>query len=850
MFALRLLWRDWRGGELGILSTSIVIAVTIVTAISLFSSRLQQSIVAESSFFLAADKVLRSAGPVDPAWLQRATEEGLRQGQVLNFQSMVMAGSADTDGEFNPEQMQFTSVKAASDSYPLLGQLEVSDRAFGVSETVSAGPAPGQIWLDSRLVPLLDIALGDQVQVGAKALVASRVLVNEPDKAGGFSSFGPRVLMNLADIPATQILQPGSRVEYRYLFAGPPQSLERFGAWLNPQMQPGQRWLGLDDIQPQISKSIARAEQFLLLAGALGVGLAGIAIALAARRYSERHLDYVAMMKSLGATSRRIMLMYAGNLLLLAALATVVGSALGWLIQQGFFAILVGLFDISAAPAVSLRPFVIGAITALVCLMAFALPPLLALQGISPLRVIRRDIDSGGASDILSYAMGVGGIGLLMYWYSGSLQLTLAVLAGVALTFLIVGTLAWYLLRGGSMVGMQAGSMWRLALASMRRRGLQNAVQAVIFSLAIMLLLMLALVRSSLIEEWQVQLPEGTPNHFLINVAEHEVAAVDAVLTENALVKENIYAMVRGRLVAVNRTAAREYVQSLGELPDSDQDAAPGAGGNRGAELDRGTNLSWSDTIPSGNKLLQGQWWQPGSEAAELSIEASIAERYGISLGDQLTFQVGSEQLTVTTTSIREVDWGSMQPNFYMMLPPGLLRQYPATYITSFYLPADKKLFLNQFLRQFPTITVIEMDAMIVQIRSIISQVSRAIELVLGLIIISGLLVLVASVQASLDSRFQESAILRALGAGRRLVLGSLVIEFSVLGLLAGFLAAISAELSVFGLQEYLLDMEFVLHPWVWLIGPLLGALLIGSAGYITCRKVINTPPIEVLREL
>jgi len=845
MFGLRLLWRDWRGGELGILTASIVIAVTIVTAISLFSSRLQQSIVAESSFFLAADKVLRSAGPVDPAWLERAKEEGLRQGQVLNFQSMVMAGSTGADGEFIPEQMQFTSVKAASDSYPLLGELEVSDRAFGVSEKVSGGPEPGQIWLDSRLVPLLDIALGDRVQVGAKALVASRVLVNEPDKAGGFSSFGPRVLMNIADIPATEILQPGSRVEYRYLFAGAPASLERFGAWLSPQMQAGQRWLGLDDIQPQISKSIARAEQFLLLAGALGVGLAGIAIALAARRYSERHFDYVAMMKSLGATSGRIMSMYTSNLLLLAALATVVGWALGWLIQQGFFAILVGLFDISAAPAMSLRPFVIGAITALVCLLAFALPPLLALQGISPLRVIRRDIDSGGTSDMLSYGLGVGGIGLLMYWYSGSLQLTLAVLAGVALTFLIVGTLAWYLLRGGSMVGMQAGSVWRLALASMRRRGLQNAVQAVIFSLAIMLLLMLALVRSSLIEEWQVQLPKGTPNHFLINVAEHEVAAVDAVLSENALSKEKLYAMVRGRLVAVNRMAAREYVQSLGQLPEQDSTA-----GNRGGELDRGTNLSWSETIPPGNKLLQGQWWQPGSEAAELSIEASIAERYGIKLGDELTFQIGSEQLVVTTTSIREVDWGSMQPNFFMMLPPALLRQYPATYITSFYLPLDKKLFLNQFLRQFPTITVIEMDAMIVQIRSIISQVSRAIELVLGLIIVSGLLVLVASVQASLDSRFQESAILRTLGAGRKLVLGSLVIEFSALGLLAGFLAAISAELSVLGLQEYLLDMEFVLHPWVWVTGPLVGAVLIGSAGYITCRKVINTPPIEVLREL
>lgn len=852
MFGLRLLWRDWRGGELGILSASIVIAVTIVTAISLFSNRLQQSIVAESSFFLAADKVLQTQGPIDDSWLLEAEQKGLRRAQVLNFQSMVMAGSKDSAGEFIPRQMQFASIKAASDSYPLLGELDVSNQAFGSTEKIASGPKAGNVWLDSRLVPLLDIELGDTIQIGEASLIASKVVVNEPDKAGGFSAFGPRVLMNLADITATEIVQPGSRVEYRYLFAGSAEQLEDYGSWLSEQMQPGQRWLGLKDIQPQISKSIERAEQFLLLAGALGVGLAGIAIALAARRYSERHYDYVAMMKSLGATSRRIMSIYINNLLLLAALATAAGCLLGWLIQEGFILILVDLFNISTIPEISARPFLIGAITALVCLLAFAVPPLLVLQGISPLRVIRRDIGTNGVSNAVSVGVGVAGIGLLMFWYSGSLKLTAAVLSGVALTFLIVGTLAWYLLRGGSLVGMQAGSVWRLALASLRRRGLQNAVQSVIFSLSIMLLLMLALVRSSLIEEWQVQLPEGTPNHFLVNVAEHEVDAVEDILASNDLVKEHIYPMVRGRLIEVNRVSARERLKEVRAL-SADKKTEEPTSENRSSdqtELDRGTNLSWSEELPVGNVLAHGQWWEPGSQKAELSIEMSIAERYGISVGDEVSFQIGSEKLTVVTTSIRQLDWDSMRPNFYMMFPPGLLKQYPATYITSFYLPVEEKMFLNRFLRKFPTITVIEMDSMIKQIRSIINQVSRAIELVLGLIIISGLLVLVASVQASLDSRYQESAILRTLGASRKLVLGSLVIEFSALGLLAGFLAAVSAELSVLGLQEYLLDMEFVIHPWVWLAGPVIGAILIGTAGYVTCRKVINTSPVDVLREL
>jgi putative ABC transport system permease protein len=512
------------------------------------------------------------------------------------------------------------------------------------------------------------------------------------------------------------------------------------------------------------------------------------------------------------------------------------GCLIGWMIQEGFIIILVDLFDVATFPSISFRPFAIGAVTALVCLFAFAVPPLVSLQGISPLRVLRRDIGANTVSDALSFTIGVAGIGLLMFWYSESAILTLTVLSGVGLTFLIVGCLAWYLLRGGSLVGMQAGSAWRLALASMRRRGMQNAVQAVIFSLSIMLLLMLALVRSSLIEEWQIQLPEGTPNHFLVNVAESEVTAVDRLLTSNQLAKEHIYPMVRGRLTEINRTSINARLIASSEDTRSD--------------MDREINLSWSEKLPSNNVVLAGQWWDKDSSKAEISIESGLAERLQVNLNDSLTFQIGSEKLSVTVTSIRQLDWDSMRPNFYMMFPPGLLKQFPATYITSFYLPSDKKLFLNQFLREFPTITVIEMDSMIVQIRSIISQVSQAIELVLALIIVSGLLVLVASVQASLDSRFQESAILRTLGAGRKLVLGSLVIEFSSLGLLAGFLAAVSAELSVFGLQEFLLDMEFVMHPWVWIAGPVIGAILIGSAGYITCRKVVNTPPVEVLREL
>ncbi len=838
MFGMRLLWRDWRGGELGVLFAALLIAVAIVTGISLFTDRLQQGITAQSSHFLAADRVLRTSDPVDPSWLYKADELGLLQAQTMTFRSMVYVGE-DLDGK-----MQFSAVKAVSDSYPLKGQLDVSDTPFGTVVKTPLSPPRGEVWLDSRLFPLLQVELGDSVFVGDAEFTVTKVVMNEPDRGSVFSGFAPRLLMNIDDIPATNVVQPGSRVRYRYLFSGDNQQLLQYGEWLQSRLDVSHRWLDLRDSQPRISNSMKRAEQFLLLAGALGVGLAGVAIALAARRYSERHYDYVAIMKSLGATSSRIMTIYTTNLLVLAMIAVVIGSMVGWLIQTVFFSVLMDYMSINMEHSATFRPYIIGSVTALVCLMAFALPPLLNLQGISPLRVLRRDLQGAMVSSVVSYAMGVGGIGLLMLWYSGNIQLTLAILAGIAATFIIVGAAAWYLLRGSTHMGMQAGSTWRLALASMRRRGYQNAVQAVIFSLSIMLLLVLFMVRSSLIEEWRIQLPEGTPNHFLMNVSAEEISAVEQLLADNGVSSEPIFPMARARLVNIGGMSREQWIKQE-VLPNMPIEST-----SRPENIAREVNLTWAYEMPSDNRLVEGTWWPPGSTKPEVSLEVEFAERLRLNVGDKLVFQIGSEPLEVEVSSIRSLNWDSMKPNFFLIFPPKVLKDYPATYITSFYLPPDKKRFLNQFLLNFPTITVIEMDAVIHQIRTIVDQVSGAVELVLGLIIVSGVLVLIASVQSSLDSRFQESAILRTLGAKRGLVLGSLAIEFSALGLLAGVLAAFSAELAVFGLQEYLLNMTYTMHPVLWFIGPIVGMVLIGSAGYVTCRKVVNTPPVKVLREL
>ncbi len=820
--ALRMLARDWRGGELGVLLASLVIAVAIVSGISAFAARLQNALEQESHRFLAADQVLSSSHDPGERWLEEASGRGLHTARTLSFPSMVYAGDED---------MYLASVKAVSDNYPLRGEMVVSERAFGELSNAASGPQPGSVWLDSRLFPLLNVEIGEQLTIGETRFEIAAAVRSEPDQGASVFGYGPRVMMHYRDIPSTGVVQPGSRVEYRLLFAGDEQTLETFTEQLESQLIAGERLLDVNNSQQGIGSALRRAEQFLLLAGSLGVVLAGIAIALAARRFSERHYDYVAIMKSLGSTSGNIKQLYSSSLLLLGILATALGCLLGWAIQESFLRLFSETLPV--APAASgMRPYAIGGATALVCLASFAWPPLYRLSQASPLRVLRRDMPSETRQTIVDYLLGLLAIVLLMLWYSGDVKLSAAVLVGLATSAGLAACAALLLLRGGRLAGMRAGSIWRLALAGLQRRGGANTLQVVIFSMAIMLLLILVLVRTSLIDEWQMQVPEGTPNHFLVNIAPHEFEEVRQVLRHNKIVSQPLYPMIRGRLTHINGEA-------LGRSDD------PSVG-----RREREANLSWAAQLPEDNSLVEGEWWQPDTQAALVSIEEEMAERLQVNIGDKLSYLIGSQPLEATVSSIRKLNWQSMRPNFWMVFPPAILQAYPATFITSFHLEADNKSFLNSFIRQFPTITVVEMDVVIKQIRSIIEQVSAAIELVLAVILVAGALVLIAGVQASVDSRLFESAVLRAIGGRRSLLLGSLVIEFSALGLFAGLLATVAAEISVFIVQTQVLDMNYVAHPLLWFLGPVTGVVSIGSLGVWNCRQVVSTPPIAVLREL
>ena len=830
--ARKLLLRDWRGGELSILLAALVLAVGVVVGISAFVSSLQSALESESRRFLAADQAVSSRSAIPEVWRQKAEDEGLQTASLVGFPSMVMN---------NRDSMYLASVKAVAAPYPLRGELKYSQAPYDPAIPAVGLPLPGEVWLAPRLFALLDVSVGDSVWVGEAELTVSGAIRAEPDSTAALFGYGPRLLMNLKDLPATEVIQPGSRVNYRLLLKGSDDTLKPFVAWLEPQLVQGQRLLGLDDGQPGVGRTLERARAFLLLAGSLGVVLAAAAIALAARRFSERHTDYVAVMKSLGASSGMINRLYGTSLALMGLVAGVLGCLTGWGIQGLFFTVFAEQLGVTPGP-MGVLPFVIGGMTALVCLLFFAWPPLARLALVSPLRVLRREEDASSAQKPQDYMLGMAAMTGLMWWYSSDLLLTASVVGGLLVTVGVGFLAAKGLLSIGRGLGSQAGSVWRLAMSGLLRRGNANALQMVIFAVAIMLMLVLVMIRTSLISQWQAQLPPGTPNHFLLNIAAEQRESLAQQLDALGIASEPLYPMTRGRVMAVNGAVLAEDRSETGE--------------SRGRQ--REANFTYAAVLPEATEVVDGQWW--GEEAGqqvspqqvsfqEVSLEERFAESVGAEVGDTLTFRIGADSFDAKVSSIRRADWQSMKPNFFVIFPPEVLNNFPKMYLTSFFLESDNKGALNPLVRAFPTVTVIELDIVIDEIRGIVDRVGQAIELVLAVILLAGALVLVAGVQSSVDVRLRESALLRALGARRGLLLGALAIEFSVLGLFAGLLAIIGAEAAAWGLQTQALDLAYEPTIWLWPLGVMAGVVIIGSVGVFSCRRAVNVPPLVVLRE-
>ena len=828
MLALRLLWRNWRSGEVKLLAAALMLAVAVVSGIAIFTDRLERTLVQESNMLLGADLIVRGSQPHNPDWSALAAEDGIEQTTAVLFSSMVYAG----------DHMHLASVKAVTDGYPLRGQLDISTIPFASQakdiQTAEGVPAPGEVWVDSRLLPLLHIELGDSLAVGEYELVVTQVIIREPDSASPFSFMGARVLMNMADLERTQVVQPGSRVQYQWLLAANNNALDSFAEWLEPQLSKHERLVDVESGQRGLGRTLETGRSFLLLAAVIGVLLAGVAIALAARQFSSRHVDQVALMKSFGVSAQRIRQLYFVQLLLLAVVASMAGLLVGELIQRIVAASLQQVYQIALGTA-SIYPYVISFATGLICLIFFALPSLWFLPGVPPLKILRRELGVNTLHLWIQVALAFSAILLLIILFSQDFALALSVIGALSGVLVITAGMALGLLKLSRLIATNSGSIWRLALANLQRRREQSLVQIVVFATAIMLLLTLTIVRTSLIDEWQLQLPEDAPNHFLVNIPPHDVEAVQQMLDEKQLEREQLYPMVRGRLTAINGTEPTEAQRSANGV------------------FNREANLTWTDTLAGDNEIVAGQWWDKWQSSAEglpgVSVEIELAEEAGLSIGDRLTFSLGGLILEAQIASFRSLDWRSMKPNFFFIFEPGALDNYSPTYITSLYLPLEQKSFINDLLRRYPTMLVIELDRIIDQIRTIVTQVSNGVLLVLWLTLVGGCLVLIAAVTSSIDSRKQESGLLRALGSPRRLMIGSVWAEFSVLGLLSGIIAVIGAEILLISLQYWVLETPIRPHYIFWLVGPLAGGLFVGSLGALSCRSVVNTPPAVVLRE-
>jgi putative ABC transport system permease protein len=811
---LKFALRDWRAGELRLLVAAVVLAVGTVTGISLFVDRLSGALLSESATYLAADRVVASTQAAPEAFVDAATRLGLDTARTMTFPSMVFAD----------DRHALVSVKAVSPGYPLRGELRTAAMPFEAGVVTHGLPPPGAVWLDT-------------LTVGVAELRVDAVLAAEPDRGGSFVDFGPRLLMHIDDVPRTEVVRPGSRIFYRLLIAGPSEALSALHKLVKPQLGPGFRWMSIRQASPSIGSALERAEGFLLLGGLLAVLLAGVAVALGAHRYARRHYDHVAIFKTLGATPRQIQWGYLGLLGLIGAIATAAGLLLGAALHLAILAAL-GTYVPVQLPWPSAKPVLVGAVSGFVCLAAFALPPVLALRSISPMRVIRRDLAHAGVSRWLTYGCaGFGSVGLLI-WYTDDWRLTLWTLIGVVGVSAVFGAIAVVLLRAGRTLGMQAGSGWRLALAGLARRRDENVAQILIFGLAIMLLLILILLRGALLNEWRTQMPEHAPNHFLMNVAAEQVQPLQDLVRGRVEQMDELYPMTRGRVVAVNGVGSKEWQASRQESDRSEP------------SLDSERNLSWTATLPANNRIEAGAWWPPDGGEPAVSLEEQYASAAGVTIGDVLDFDIGGLPVRARVTSIRRVEWNSMAPNFFILFSPGALQDVAATYMSSFYLAPENKRFLNELLAAFPTVTVIEVDQVIAQIQSIMGRVTQAVELVLGLVLVAGCLVLVASIQASGDERLREHALLRALGASRRLIRASLGAEFALLGAFAGTLAALGAEVTVFALDKQVFELPARLHPWVWLAGPALGAAVVSGVGLFGTRALVGSPPMLVLREL
>ena len=827
----RTLWRDVRSGELRLLVLAVTLAVAALTAVGFFADRLQGGLQRDARQLLGGDAVVATDNPTPAVFSQKAQQLALNVVHTLTFPTMARASDAQGGSA------KLVALKAVEAGYPLRGSLKIKSQSNAIEKVARSIPERGQVWVEPQLMDALGLSMGDALLLGNSRLIISAAIAYEPDRGTGFMNFSPRVMVNSADLAATGLIQPASRISYRMAVAGDEAQVKAFVQWADLQIKgdPPMRGVRIESVQtgrPEMGQTLDRASKFLSLVALLAALLSAVAVALAARAFAASHLDDCAMLRVLGLSQRTIAASYCWEFALVGLFASGLGVAIGFGVHYLFVVLLAGLVDASL-PAASAVPVFLGLGMGLTLLVAFGLPPILQLAQVPPLRVIRRDVGNLRPASLGVLSVGIAGFAALLLAVSSDLTLGLIAVGGFAGAVLVFAGMAWLAIKvlRWSVNDATAPRALVLATRQIAARPAFTVVQVSALAVGLLALVLLVLLRTDLISSWKKATPVDAPNRIVINVSPDQSKDFQQTLTRAGVETFDWYPMIRGRLIAIN---GRDV------SPDDFLE-------DRAKRLvDREFNLSHSAVKPSNNLIVEGQWTE--EEKGAISMEEGIAQTLGLKLGDSLRFDIAGMQTESQITSLRKVDWGSMRANFFAMYPVSQLGQVPATYMGAFKAPLTPG-FDNALVRAFPNVTNIDMSATISQVQRVLDQVIGAVEFLFGFTLAAGLVVLFAAVSATREERARDFAIMRAIGAQNRLLRQVQRIELAGVGLLAGFLASCVASVVGWALARYVFDFSWTVSLWVPLAGAVVGAVLALAAGWWGLREVLSRPVVETLRK-
>ncbi|MFY9313946.1 MAG: FtsX-like permease family protein [Burkholderiales bacterium] len=831
--ALRMLARDWRAGELRVLAAALLVAVASITSVAFFADRVGAALVRDAHQLLGADLVLVSDHPWQGGIADEIGKRGLERAASTTFISMAMAGEAAAG---TSPAAQLAGVKAVTENYPLRGRLRIAPAPNAQDAPAQAGPARGTVWIEERLVSALGTPVGSKLHLGKATLEVAAVLTLEPERGANFFNIAPRLFMNLADVPATGLVQTGSRVWHYLYAAGPRAQIEALEAWARTRMERGQRVDNLESGRPEVRVGIERAQRFLGLTALLAAILAGVAIALGTRRFVERHLDSCAVMRCLGVTQRQLLMLFGTEFLLLGLAACALGVALGFAAQAVIAELLGGLLR-ADLPAPTALPAAQGFLVGLVLLLGFSLPPLVQLKNVPAVRVIRRESGAAKGGTVAVYLAGLAALSGLLIWQAGDLRMGVAVVGGFGVAVALFAVVAWLGLRFFSAGFFSRRFAFtnvalRYGLANLRRHARGNAIQVASLALGLTAVLLLTFTRNDLVDAWRRSAPPDAPNRFLLGVQPDQLAEVKAFFAQHGIAAPELNPMVRGRLTAVNGKKVSEA--------DFTEERARRL-------VEREFNLSFADRAPAHNTVVQGNWFSLRENA--FSVEEGIAKTLGWKLGDELTFTVGNESFSARVTSLRRLRWDSMKVNFFVIGPPALMQRFPASYISAFRLEPGREPLMNELAARFPNLTVVDVGAAVRQAQDIMDQVISAVQVVFLFALGAGLLVLYSALVATEDERRREAAVMRVYGASRAQVTGSQRVEFLAMGLLAGLLATAGAAAIGQLLARRVFELDLPPSPEIWIVGPVAGLALLSLNAWLSARKVLQASPALTLRD-